>query len=140
MYIYDTLKNPIPSSSHTTPTYRSDPAAHRRPAAWSWISERETRSDHSSTHDPHRISLMDCPRRPGCHQSPATKHRASPDHGSTGGSEKTTTPTEEKGEPRTAPPGIETVKSRVCPRTSATGYPFIDGHQRPGCSQSPATR
>ena len=45
-----------------------------------------------------------------------------------------------KGEPRTAPPGIETVKSWVCPRTSTTGYPFMDGHQRPGCPQSPATR
>jgi hypothetical protein len=56
MYIYDTPKNSTSSSSHTTPTYLSDPAAHHRQTAWSWNSERETRSDHSSTYDPHRIS------------------------------------------------------------------------------------
>ena len=140
MYIYDTPQNSTSSSSHTTPTYRSDPAAHRRQAAWSWNSERETRSDHSSTHDPHWFSPHGL--------SSEARMSSEPSHQKQGFSrprqrrrigEDDTTITG-KGEPRTAPPGIETVKNPVCPRTNPTGYPLMDCHQRPGYHQSPATR
>ena len=83
------LIQPLPTGATPPPT------ADRLHGAGTPRERQEATTPQRTT--PTGIPLMDCPQRPGCHQSPATKNRASPDHGSAGGSEKTTPPQQERG-------------------------------------------